>query len=54
MLGGQKNEDREAFKSQLREMSKQKIDGFMFGRNVWQSDDMEKTIEEILNIIAEE
>lgn len=53
MLGGQKNGDREAFENQLKEMCRQKIAGLMFGRNIWQSDDVEKTIEEILKIIAE-
>lgn len=54
MLGGQKNEDREEFRKQLREMARQEIDGFMFGRNVWQSEDVEETVREILQIIKEE
>lgn len=51
LLGGNKKDNITEFLAQLKLMRACKVDGFMFGRNVWQSEDMAQTIEDILYIL---
>ncbi len=51
ILGGSKVGDESAWQEQLRRMCALSIHGLMFGRNVWQSDDVESRIQKLANVI---
>ena len=51
VLGGSKYKDNQEFLNDIRQISNLPVCGIMFGRNVWQSNDMEGTIRDIASIL---
>lgn len=51
LLGGNKQTDYNKFLTQLKAICECKADGFMFGRNIWQSDDIQHTVNDIVRIL---
>ena len=51
LLGGSRTENHEQFLEKIQEVSQRKIAGLMFGRNIWQSENMEEMVHKIIQII---